>query len=229
MKIELKDGHKHLTYTPIPGFKFYGDWLDVLLARGAAYEQDGRIIPLDRFMEQRAVLLDENRVGVVCIGCGEPFEGEGPLAVKRTKNTARLLDKIKIGGFIQVKEPIQVSYSETHYKWKIQPVFKDGLGCPTCRAKFMDIVAITNHANEERAAYAALVAEVQVNGIAAQHRRMEQAETIKAMSAPCAKHRLPYCAACYRNYPKSVVEVKLPQDVTAFIDVFSKDAMGPAE
>ena len=249
MKIEvLNDGTKIVTYTPMQGMPFFGDWLDILLQRGAAFlapkvdkltgktvfDAEGKpemtTVMLDRNQEQRAVMLDENRVAVVCIGCGEPFEGTGPLAVKRTAKTARFDDRIRIGGFIQFKHEVMVGPKEIHKQWRVQPTYKMGLGCPNCRQLFAEQVAITNRANEERAAYAALVADVHVNGIEAQRIRAEEVAKIKEAVHIRCLHGLskPYCAVCNRGYKKSVIEVKLPAELTPFIDVFAKrDAMGP--
>lgn len=257
----LADGTKKVIYDPMRGRPFYGDWLTVLLARGAAHIitsiKDGqaveKIVPLDRYQEQRAILDEETgNTGIICVGCGEPVWSTVHEAFKRvsevkitrggrlkkiiaTNITAQFTDRIRIGGFIQFPNEERLSSKEIHVKWAIRPVMKMGLGCATCHEKYEQLIREANEANEVREGYANLLAEIAVNGSAAQARRELQVAQIKnAVRTKCLHGMIEvYCAVCVRNKglalkEPSVTEVKLPSPVQPFIDVFAKDALDVA-
>lgn len=247
MKIEyLPDGVVKKIRTPIEGVAFYGDWLKLLLSRGMAsevIEQDlstgiwkKRIRPFDRHQQQPAVINPETEaIGIVCIGCGEPFyddiqdvtvrtsETKRRSKVIRSSKTALLLGKITIGGMIQVPVEDVISPKEVIVRWRKMPVTKSGIGCEACRARYQEDVRQTGLVNEARELYATALSRVatkkwaQPTGGAAQ----------PVDRTPCEKHRLPFCAACFKRAPSPTVA--LPSALTAYIDVLAGVGNYPTE
>ena len=238
MRIEhLPDGTTKKITTPIEGVAFYSDWLDLLLSRGMASEvteQDRmtgewkkKIRPLDRNQQQPAVINPETEaVGIVCIGCGEPFyddiqdvtvrtsETKRRSKVIRSSKTAILLSKITIGGMIQVPVEDVISPKEIVVRWRKMPVTKSGIGCKDCRALYEEDVRQTGLVNDARELYGhALARNVAKKSLSSVHPKPVIDRT------PCTLHRLPFCAACFKRTPSQTVA--LPSAMTAYIDVLA--------
>lgn len=240
MRVEmLNDGTKVLHLSPIDGVPKYNDWMQALLDRGAAYLTDAvdritgktlidtetgltkkRIVPLDRNQEQAADLVAGN-VEIVCIGCGK---GAHKMDMSR----------IRIGGLIQMTHEERIAEREIHVKWRVQPVFKLGLGCKACQAQFELLASEAASQNQYREVYGQLLAEVAVNGSTARAIAAATAlEMQKATKTKCLHGLIDvYCGVCRRNNPNLVkvtpqpVLPKAPKMFTPFIDVFDRDISG---
>jgi hypothetical protein len=195
-----------------------------------------KIVTLDRNQEQRAIITEDGDVGICCIGCGGLIVGEVHNAIKTVSQVkltrggrlkkilgenikVLILDKITIGGYIQVTDEQQTDHKEITRKWRRQPVFKSGIGCSACKEQFAAIVAQTNNDNRIREQVAVLMAK--------QHAPSTGIDPATART-PCTKHRMPFCAACLdiKGIRPAKATVKLPNQLVAYIDVFARDAMG---
>lgn len=167
---EVGDGTLRMHYTPIEDMPFYGDWLEALLARRAAFETPGRkgeideltgmprraIVPYDRNQEQAVHIYDDGRVGIICIRCATP--------------TPRMdMSKMRIGGVVQfsLDEPATMRHSgrvvSVVRKWRPKSVSKSGLGCPDCVRLFMTEDARISAENDSKEAYVLALRQVHLN------------------------------------------------------------------
>ncbi len=230
MKIEKRpDGTRVVKLSPMRGVPFYSDWLQILLARGAAFEMTepgGKVVikPLDRHQEQRTVHSETEGVGVVCIGCGMPIYGEIHESFKDSRTKRKRFDKIKIGGFIQVQVEEMIAPKNIEVSWKMRPVTKEGIGCRNCRRLFEAEQRRVNELNLLRESYANILASILEEG----NKPEPPKEPIEKRPYVRCKHGLPaeeFCAVCLRDKGISYLAtgVKLPEKVQAFLDVFPRD------
>jgi len=255
----LADGTKILELSPLRGVPFYSNWLEILLSRGTATEitcnaesMCGACFKLGKHVfgctekiietcPQRSVLLDGNSVGLICIGCGVVMPGEvhgatirisQPMLrrngkvykVSRAKYTVfNDFHKITIGGFVQFREDEERGPKEIWKRWKRKPVSMSGIGCEACREKFAALEREARLNNSQRELYGQMLAEA----TDAKARRMAQ----PLPTERCEKHRMHWCAACLRIVKPDIEppKIKLPSNITPFIDVFDRDIMDEVE
>jgi len=189
--------------------------------------------------QQTAILLpDGNSVGLICIGCGVVMPGEVHGATVRisqsilrrggkaykvsgAKYTAfKDFHKITIGGFVQFREDEEKGPKEIWKRWKRKPVSMSGIGCADCREKFAILEREARLNNSQRELYGQMLAEA----TDAKARRLAQ----PLLTKRCEKHRMQWCAACLSGQTTQAIEppkIKLPSNITPFIDVFDHDIM----
>lgn len=196
------------------------------------------IKPYDRHMEQATVVREDGAVGVVCINCGKPFfdviqsvcrnPGEHVLRTKKSRKlmrgipSARVHDRIRIGGLIQMPVEESVTTTEIEVKYRMQPVLRSGIGCPACQAKYQEIVAQTEPENELKE---------ELNLIRAKRflAKQEAPQVTLSETRIRCKHGLPrveFCSVCSKlpKAPKLILKDKPRQP---FIDVFDRDIAPP--
>jgi hypothetical protein len=204
---------------PIPGFPFYSDWLTALDKRGYCIDVLGRLRPLDRHHEQPCTIAADGTVLLICIGCAAPFHRDTHHTYQSSTGvTVQQMGRIRIGGFVQMPELEQVSRDLIEQKWKIRPMFKEGLGCPDCREKFRAEEAKVAELNRVRNMMATIQAEILAS------RKLPESQKATQLPTSRCLHGLPnaqFCAICLRNANAVRVNVtdKLPQPVTPYIDV----------
>lgn len=215
VRIEVQaDGTILRKYPPIKGVAFYSDWLEILLARGAAVirkelnrktgQHEDKIYPLSADMAAGGQLAEVNAsgsAGIRCIGCGKPMFGEvhqgGKVVLKSGQSNIKF-DRIRIGGRIQVKEDTQSGVDETTRKWRRQWVFKEGIGCEQCREVFDRLVREHNTESQIQTAMSTVLAR----------RAVKETEV--------RKHRIGEIGGDGRT----TKSVKLPSAQPVFINVF---------
>ena len=225
----LEDGTVVRKLPPIDGMPMYSHWLGILLERGLAHietELDPRnpgslrerIVPNGREQEQAAVLTDRQQVSIICIGCGIGCS-------KMNMNT------IRIGGLIQMSYDEIVGDKELVSRWRVQPVSKTGLGCPSCQVRYDEAVVQTARQNDERQTIAAIMAyraelrrQITIAGAASRH-----AESILEYDKSRCLHglQMAFCSICLRqaklgNRQAGEPLIKSKSMLTAFIDVFTE-------
>lgn len=246
MKIILKaDGTIQRRLSPLRGVPYYSDWLKALLARGAAREVNQKnketgeyelkIVTMDRNMEQSATLDADGNVGIICIGCGKVIFGvmhdSYKFSGKSRVQHAKLTDPIRIGCFLQMPVEEPDGDKRTVVRWRVQPVYKLGIGCDECKAKYALAVADANATNELRGVYGSLLMKA-ADKTTVSVNTNRASELLAAMKEMCSLHRMPkpLCAACNRGKhpygPEKKVE--LPSEVVPFIDLFPRDALDGA-
>lgn len=239
--------------SPIRDVPFYGDWLRALLVRGAAREVRRKIVVIDDLGnksstfrtaiepftsdQEQAAIVDGDRVGIICLGCGQPIYGEvhdsyqqvGKSRIVRSK----LTDPIRIGGLIQMAYEEPTAPKRITIKWRVQPVYKTGIGCKGCKARYAESVAAANQINIPMKLYAdfmlAAAHKIEAPIDAAHIEAMKEGLKVK-----CSRHGLPkmLCAACNRGMnilPKAPRKVEAAKELTPFIDVFQSDVFQVAE
>ena len=215
----LEDGTVVRKLPPIDGMPMYSHWLGILLERGLAHietELDPRnpgslrerIVPNGREQEQAAVLTDRQQVSIICIGCGIGCS-------KMNMNT------IRIGGLIQMSYNEPIGDKEVLSRWRVQPVSKTGLGCPSCQVRYDEAVVQTARQNDERQTIAAIMAY-----------RAELSRSARPAAITATKQydksrclhglQMAFCAICTRRIAgvAGVAGQKTPSILTAFIDIF---------
>lgn len=188
--------------------------------------------PYDRHMEQAMLVTEDGQTGIVCIGCGEPFfdviqsvckdAGERILRTKKSRKlirgipSARVYDRIRIGGLIQMPVEEVLSRTEVEVKYRMQPVFRQGVGCPTCQAKYQEAVKAVSGENE---------ASQEIAFIQAKRHLAKQQHTpiqLTPVRQRCL-HGLPrveFCSVCSKRVKTTFVPSKQFRQRTPFIDVF---------
>lgn len=182
MRVEtLADGTTVRELSPIKGVPFYSDWLRYLLSVDAAHTYtDGeidkmtgmlkqKIRPLDRQQEQRCRLID-GEARVICLACGTP-------------SVLMEMNKIRIGGLVQMKHEDETGPHEVTKRYKVQPLSRQGLGCRACQERYRQVSIEVERDNKERASLSLAKAALELDRARLQGRNPVEAKMFSLRTA----------------------------------------------